>query len=63
LRKRNSENVLGNVYVSSKVASVMRQKEMSCLVPVSATDLIWLEAIGMSNVDQGDDNDADMVTR
>lgn len=49
--------------MSPKVASVLCQKERSCLVPVPATDLIWLEAMGMSNANQGGDNDADMVTR
>lgn len=56
IEKRNSKDVLSNVYVSPKVARLLRQKEMSCLVPVSARDLIWREAMRMSNADQGSVN-------
>jgi len=63
IEKRNSRDILSNIHVSPKVARLLRQKKMRCLVPVSATDLVWQEAIGMFDADQGDDNNADMVTR
>jgi len=45
--------VLSNVRVSLKVARVLRRKEMSGFLPVSATDLVWQEAMSMVDVDQG----------
>lgn len=36
---------------------------MSCLLPVSATDLLWREAVSMSNTVEGGDDDAVMVAR
>ena len=41
--RRNTSNAI----VSEKVAAKLRAKEISAFVPVSATDLVWLEALSM----------------
>ena len=42
-----SERNISNVAVSEQVAAKLRAKEVSAFVPVSAADLIWLEALSM----------------
>jgi len=36
------------VIVSPEVAARLRAKEMTALVPISAADLIWMEALAMT---------------